>query len=133
MSRTISKVAKEIGINIETVRFYERKGLIDQPVKPLQGYRHYPEETLNRIRFIKRSQELGFTLKEIQGLLSLNDAPCNQVEALAKKKLVAVQTKQADLLLLEKALLDHISQCQRNDDNSHCPIIDSLQPSSSIE
>mgnify|MGYP000489432539 CR=1 FL=1 len=128
MSRTISKIAKEIGINIETVRFYERKGLIKQPVKPLQGYRQYPTETVNRIRFIRRSQELGFTLNEIKGLLSLNDNPCNQVEALAKKKLVAVQTKQADLQLLEKALLEHISQCQNNEDDTCCPIIDSLQP-----
>lgn len=128
MSRTISKIAKEIGINIETVRFYERKGLIKQPVKPLQGYRQYPTETVNRIRFIRRSQELGFTLSEIEGLLSLNDSPCNQVEELAKKKLVAIQTKQADLLLLEKALLEHIGQCQSNEDDTCCPIIDFLQP-----
>jgi MerR family mercuric resistance operon transcriptional regulator len=128
MSGTISKIAKQIGINIETVRFYERKGLIKQPVKPLQGYRIYPVETVNRIRFIKRSQELGFTLHEIEGLLSLNDNPCHQVEALANKKLIAVQAKQADLLLLEKALLENIAQCQRNDDETCCPIIDSLQP-----
>lgn len=128
MSGTISKIAKQIGINIETVRFYERKGLIKQPVKPLQGYRIYPVETVNRIRFIKRSQELGFTLHEIEGLLSLNDNPCHQVEALANKKLIAVQAKQADLQLLEKALLENIAQCQRNDDETCCPIIDSLQP-----
>ncbi|GAC04448.1 MAG: Hg(II)-responsive transcriptional regulator [Alteromonadaceae bacterium] len=128
MSGTISKIAKQIGINPETVRFYERKGLIKQPVKPLQGYRIYPIETVNRIRFIKRSQELGFTLHEIEGLLSLSDNPCHQVEELAKKKLIAVQAKQADLQLLEKALLEHIAQCQRNEDETFCPIIDSLQP-----
>lgn len=128
MSGTISKIAKQIGINTETVRFYERKGLIKQPVKPLQGYRIYPVETVNRIRFIKRSQELGFTLHEIEGLLSLSDRPCQQVEKLAQKKLIAVQAKQADLQLLENALLEHISQCQRNNDDTYCPIIDSLQP-----
>lgn len=128
MSRTISKVAKEIGINIETVRFYERKGLIEQPSKPLEGYRHYPIETVNRIRFIKRSQELGFTLSEIEGLLSLNDSPCIQVQELAQKKLIAIQKKQADLLLLEQALLEHLGQCQSNKDNTYCPIIDALQP-----
>ncbi|GAC23132.1 MULTISPECIES: Hg(II)-responsive transcriptional regulator [Paraglaciecola] len=128
MSGTISKIAKQIGINPETVRFYERKGLIKQPVKPLQGYRIYPIEIVNRIRFIKRSQELGFTLHEIEGLLSLSDNPCHQVEELAKKKLIAVQAKQADLLLLEKALLENIAQCQRNEDETCCPIIDSLQP-----
>tara|TARA_R110002167_G_scaffold145791_2_gene336919 strand:+ start:258 stop:644 length:387 start_codon:yes stop_codon:yes gene_type:complete len=128
MSGTISKIAKEIGINIETVRFYERKGLIVQPIRPVQGYRLYPTETVNRIRFIRRSQELGFTLHEIEGLLSLNDNPCHQVEELARKKLIVVQTKQADLQLLEKALLEHIDQCQRNEDDTCCPIIDSLQP-----
>jgi MerR family mercuric resistance operon transcriptional regulator len=128
MTRTISKVAKETGINIETVRFYERKGLIEQPAKPLQGYRHYPVETVNRIHFIKRLQALGFTLNEIEAMLALNDSPCHQVQALANKKLIDIQKKQADLLLLEKALLAHISQCKSNEDDTYCPIIDALQP-----
>lgn len=128
MTRTISKIAKETGINIETVRFYERKGLIEQPKKPLDGYRHYPIATVNRIHFIKRSQELGFTLKEIEGLLALNDSPCNQVQALTQNKLYAIQKKQADLALLEQALLVHLNQCESNEDNTHCPIIDSLLP-----
>ncbi len=126
--RTISKIAKELEINIETIRFYERKGLIDQPEKPAQGYRHYPDETLDRIRFIKRAQELGFTLDEIQNLLSLNDHPCGQVQALAEYKLSAVKAKMADLQRLDKALEELLSQCRRNDDDTHCPIIDSLQP-----
>ena len=92
------------------------------------GYRHYPKETVNRIHFIKRSQELGFTLNEIEGLLALNDSPCSKVQELANKKLIAVQKKMADLLLLEHALEEHLGQCQNNDDDSHCPIIDSLQP-----
>lgn len=70
MTRTISRLAKELGVNIETIRFYERKGLIQQPPKPTTGYRHYPSETVNRIHFIKRAQELGFTLDEIVHLLS---------------------------------------------------------------
>jgi len=128
MAKTISKVAKEIGINIETVRFYQRKGLINQPIKPAQGYRHYPEETVNRIRFIKRSQELGFTLSEIESLLVLNDSPCSQVQQLATQKLIAIQKKQADLQLLEQALIEHLNQCKSNKDDSHCPIIDALLP-----
>ena len=95
MTRTISKVAKALDINVETVRFYERRGLIDQPVKPEIGYRHYPDETLNRIRFIKRAQELGFTLEEIANLLSLNDRSCNQVQTLAEHKLNEVKEKLA--------------------------------------
>lgn len=126
MTRTISKVAKEIGVNIETIRFYERRGLIAQPIKPETGYRHYPDETVNRIRFIKRAQNLGFTLDEIANLLSLNDNPCGQVQELAEHKLHAVKEKMSDLRRLEKGLSTLLTQCRSNDDDSHCPIIDSL-------
>tara|TARA_B110000211_G_C14092839_1_gene560252 strand:+ start:2286 stop:2672 length:387 start_codon:yes stop_codon:yes gene_type:complete len=128
MTNTISKVASELGINIETVRFYERRGLIDQPIKPEVGYRHYPDDTVNRIRFIKRSQELGFTLDEIANLLSLNDKPCSQVQELAEQKLSAVKEKMADLQRLEKALNGLLVQCNNNEDDNRCPIIESLQP-----
>jgi MerR family transcriptional regulator, mercuric resistance operon regulatory protein len=128
MTQTISKVAKVLAINVETVRFYERRGLIEQPAKPEVGYRHYPDDTINRIRFIKRSQELGFTLEEIANLLNLNDSPCGQVQELAEHKLAAVKEKMADLRRLEKALKGLLAQCHENDDESHCPIIDSLQP-----
>jgi MerR family transcriptional regulator, mercuric resistance operon regulatory protein len=128
MKRTISHVAKTLDIKIETVRFYERRGLIAQPPKPDYGYRHYPEDTVHRIRFIKRAQELGFTLDEIANLLSLNDRPCGQVQGLAEHKLSAVKEKMADLRRLENALMGLLAQCQSNDDDSHCPIIDSLQP-----
>jgi MerR family mercuric resistance operon transcriptional regulator len=125
---TISKVANELGINLESIRFYERRGLIKQPIKPDQGYRHYPEETINRIRFIKRSQELGFTLDEIANLMQLNDSPCHQVQEMAELKLTAVQAKLADLQRLQTALSKLVEQCNNNQDSSHCPIIDSLLP-----
>jgi MerR family transcriptional regulator, mercuric resistance operon regulatory protein len=128
MTRTISKLAKELNINVETVRFYERQGLIKQPFKPAQGYRHYPDETVNRIYFIKRSQELGFTLNEIGHLLSLNDQPCGEVQDIAGHKLSNVQAKMKDLKRLEKVLKVLLSQCQSNKNDSRCPIIDSLQP-----
>lgn len=128
MPRTISKLAHELGINVETVRFYERKGLIVQPEKPTQGYRHYPDETIAKIRFIKRAQELGFTLDEVISLLSIEERPCTQVQALAEHKLLTIQDKMNDLKRLEKALATLLNQCADNDDKSHCPIIDSLQP-----
>ena len=128
MTRTISRLAKELNINIETVRFYERRGMIQQPVKPATGYRHYDDETLNRIRFIKRSQELGFTLDEISNLLDLNDKPCGQVQELAENKLAAVHEKIDDLRRLEGALNELLAQCRSNEDQDHCPIIDALQP-----
>lgn len=127
-TRTISKLAKELGVNVETIRFYERRGIIDKPEKPETGYRHYPNETLSRMRFIKRAQELGFTLDEIANLLSLNDRPCGQVQELAEHKLSTVQEKMADLRRLEKALKELLIQCHQNQDENHCPVIDSLQP-----
>tara|TARA_R110001592_G_scaffold104699_2_gene294604 strand:- start:2710 stop:3096 length:387 start_codon:yes stop_codon:yes gene_type:complete len=127
MALTISKVANTLGINVETVRFYERRGLISQPPKPDIGYRQYPMKTVNRIRFIKRAQDLGFTLNEIDSLLSLNDRPCGQVLELAEQKLDAVKKKMADLHRLEKALNELLTQCRINDDDSQCPIIGSLQ------
>ncbi|HFB65160.1 MAG TPA: Hg(II)-responsive transcriptional regulator [Aeromonadales bacterium] len=125
---TIGQAAKQLEIHIETIRFYERKGLIEQPQKPESGYRHYSTDIINRIRFIKRAQELGFTLKEIVNLLSLNDQPCTQVQDLAEQKLASVQEKVKDLQRLEFALKEMIVQCMNNPDDDHCPIIEALQP-----
>ena len=73
---TISKLAKEANVGVETVRFYERKGLLEQPIKPIQGYRQYTEQALSRLLFIKRAQYLGFTLAEISSLLILSASNC---------------------------------------------------------
>ena len=129
-NRTISKLAKEVGVNVETIRFYERKSLIEQPVKPETGYRHYSDEIVNRVRFIKRTQELGFSLKEIENLLKLNDAPCSQVQDLAEAKLESVADKIRDLKKLQKALNELVGLCHSNSDKNTCPVIDSLQPNS---
>jgi len=126
MSRTIGKLAKELGLNIETIRFYERRNLIVQPEKPLQGFRVYPQQTVDRIRFIKFSQDLGFTLDEIKTLLSLNDKPCGQVQELAEYKLAAVKEKLSDLKRLENALKTLLKQCRSNKDEDSCPIIDAV-------
>ncbi|GAB2190035.1 Hg(II)-responsive transcriptional regulator [Sessilibacter sp. MAH2] len=128
MKRTISRVAKELNVNVETIRFYERKSLIEQPPKPKDGYRHYPDETVDRIHFIKRAQELGFTLDEVSRLLSLEDSPCSEVQELAENKLEAVQAKMKDLRRLENALKALLAQCNENENQAHCPIINSLQP-----
>jgi MerR family mercuric resistance operon transcriptional regulator len=128
MTTTISKVVSTLGINIETVRFYERKNLITQPTKPTTGFRHYPNETVLRIRFIKQAQALGFTLEEVANLLSLNDRPCNQVQELAERKLSSVKEKMANLHHLENVLQSLLAQCHSNDNKSRCPIIRSLQP-----
>nr|WP_220099426.1 Hg(II)-responsive transcriptional regulator [Alteromonas lipotrueiana] len=124
--KTISKVAKQLNVNVETIRFYERKGLIDKPSAPSTGYRVYPEATIARIHFIKRAQTLGFTLSEIGELLTLSDSPCHKVEQLAKQKLAEVKARLAGLQQLETALSAHIVQCQSNNESDSCPIINTL-------
>ncbi len=130
---TIGSLAKTLGITVETIRFYERKGLVQQPPKPAQGYRNYTNDAAERIRFVKRAQELGFTLVEIKHLLSLEDSRCGEIQSLAERKLQTVQIKLRDLTRLESALQTLLSQCSENDDKSNCPIIDSLQPTAESE
>ncbi|SUI58868.1 Hg(II)-responsive transcriptional regulator [Shewanella baltica] len=125
---SISQFAKSAGVSVETVRYYERRGLIEQPNKPSVGYRRYPEASLKLITFIKRSKELGFTLEEIANLLSLGDEHCDQVQELAKNKLTNVRCKINDLFRLESALDDLLNQCAANAGQAHCPIIESLLP-----
>ena len=126
---TISKLAKAAGINIETVRYYERRNLIEQPAKPEHGFRKYPQTTLERILFIKRAQELGFTLDEVTSLLILSVSSCGEVQDLAEQKLDTVRAKIEDLQHLQIVLNNLVIQCQNNPDQTHCPIIESLIPS----
>lgn len=125
---TISQLAKSADVNVETIRYYERQKLIEQPKKPLRGYRQYPEETLTKVLFIKRAQHLGFTLSEIDALIELSTGSCHEVQQLAEHKLNIVQAKIKDLKRLEKSLKNLVSSCQSNSDTGSCPIIDSLVP-----
>ena len=119
----IGQLAKLASVNVETVRYYERCGQ-----KPVKGYRRYPETTLNRIRFIKRAQELGFSLDEIANLLMLEETSCQEVQSIANHKLASVRAKMADLRRLETSLNDLLKQCASNTEQAHCPIITSLLP-----
>ncbi|MDO8886802.1 Hg(II)-responsive transcriptional regulator [Candidatus Oleimmundimicrobium sp.] len=125
---TISQLAKSAGVNVETIRYYERQNLIEQPNTPLRGYRQYPEATLTKVLFIKRAQHLGFTLSEIDALIELSIGSCHEVQHLAEHKLDIVQAKIKNLKRLEKSLKGLISSCQSNSDSTSCPIIDSLVP-----
>ncbi|MBL4571534.1 MAG: Hg(II)-responsive transcriptional regulator [Gammaproteobacteria bacterium] len=129
-SSTISKVAKLLNLNVETIRYYERRGLIDQPEKPLAGYREYPAQTIQRIQFIKRAKELGFTLDEIENLLRLGDTHCEDIQGIAEIKLNTIQSKITDLESLRTVLDNLIIQCRTNPDRTHCPIVESLLPES---
>jgi len=124
---SIGQLAKQAGVNVETIRYYERQKLIAQPIKPAQGYRQYSSEVLTQVRFIKRAQHLGFTLAEIANLLVLSAADCRDVQHLAEHKLALVQAKKRDLARLEASLTQLVSACHHNTNEQHCPLIDSLQ------
>jgi MerR family mercuric resistance operon transcriptional regulator len=125
---TISKLAKEADVGVETIRFYERKNLLQQPIKPIQGYRQYSHQALSRVLFIKRAQHLGFTLAEISSLLTLSANNCDDVQHLAEHKLRLIEDKLNDLLRLKESLVSLVSDCKNNPSNNDCPIIQSLQP-----
>lgn len=129
---SIGKLAQAAQVSVETIRYYERRGLITQPPKPAQGYRTYTKATLARILFIKRAQELGFTLEEIENLLVLGESHCSEVQELAESKLVSVRSKINDLCRLERVLEGLVTLCRSNPDNTACPIVESLQPDADL-
>ncbi len=127
---TISRAARKAGVGVETVRFYERKGLIEQPPKPLDaGFRIYPEETVQRIRFIRQAQEIGFSLSEIDELLSLRADPSadsSDVRARALAKRNEVRQKIAHLEQIHAALEELISACPGAGALRQCSIMETL-------
>jgi len=130
MSYRIGELAKAAEVNVETVRYYERCGLIQQPDKPYGSIRSYPETTLRRIQFVKRAQLLGFTLEEISRLLQIEDGNCATVHAMAVEKQRVIKSKIHDLKQLQHSLADLANRCELNPDDEHCPIIDALIPAS---
>lgn len=123
---TIGRLAKAADVNIETVRHYQRKGLMVEPEKPIGGFRHYPISGIDRIRFIKRAQKLGFSLSEIKQLLVLGDQHCDDVQTLAKEKRDKIQQQITGLLTIQAALDDLISTCHSDRDSTRCGFIDGL-------
>lgn len=131
---TISKTARKAGVGVETIRFYERKGLIEQPPKPQNGgYRAYSSEVVQKIRFIRHAQELGFSLKEIEELLNLRADPgsdCSAVRNRASEKLKEVENKIAKLRKIGGALEEVIASCPSQGALSVCSIIAAMEDSS---
>jgi MerR family mercuric resistance operon transcriptional regulator len=123
---TISRAAQRAGVGIETIRYYQRRGLIEEPVKPVEGYRLYPEQTIAQVRFIKRAQELGFSLKEVKTLVELGDEKCLETRDLALLKLELVKTKIRDLQSIENNLKDLICYCDNRREDEACPIYYSI-------
>ena len=123
---TIGRLARAAGVNIETIRYYQRRGLLATPRKPVSGVRRYSSDILARLRFIKRAQELGFTLREIADLLKLGDGSCKEARTLAERRLGDIVARIRDLQSMRQTL-DKLIQACRAGNQPPCPIITSLE------
>ena len=127
---SIGEVARRAGVGVETVRFYERQGLLEEPERRASGYRQYDDEAVAVLRFIRRAKELGFTLKEIKSLLALRlDASATKAEVReqAKAKVADIEARIADLQRMREVLLKLIKKCHGDGAASGCPILGALQ------
>ena len=130
LSMTIGTLAEAAEVNLETIRFYQRKGLMPQPDRAQGSIRRYGDPALARVRFIKSAQRLGFSLGEVAQLLQLEDgAHCTEARSLAEQKLMNVSAKLADLQRIEVVLRQLVERCSSARGAVKCPIIESLQQS----
>ena len=125
---TIAGVAKAAGVGVETVRYYERRGLVSQPRRGAGTYRHYEPDHVRRIRFIKRAQDLGFTLQEISSLLKLEDgADRRSIRSIAGARLEETRRRIADLKRIEGVLAHLLHDCEAHAKAPRCPIIAAIE------
>jgi MerR family mercuric resistance operon transcriptional regulator len=130
MAMTIGKVAKATGLGVETVRFYERQGLLLEPERSPSGYRQYAPEAVQRLDFIVRAKRLGFTLKEIGQLLDLRAQPgagCGDVQVRAQAKIADIEDRIAQLEAMKRALGELVIQCVGAGPIDECPILGALE------
>ena len=130
MTYTRNELARQAGVGIETLRYYERRGLLPDPRPSGQGTRYYPEEALARLRQIKRAQELGFSLREVGELLGLmhsSTASCAEVARLAQEKLALIDDKISELQTIRKQLAELAKSCPQDGPLQRCPIVKSLK------
>lgn len=123
---TISQLAKRVGLKAETVRYYQRIGLLRTPSRPGRGFRSYDDDDASHLRFIRHGQTLGFTLNEIAALLHLSSADCQEAERIASERLVSVRAKMEDLRRREAALEKTVAERKRRDAYAGCPLIATL-------
>ena len=127
---TIGQLAKKAQVHVETVRYYERRGLLPQPLRRWSGYRQYSQDDVTRLRFIKHAQRLGFSLKEIAKLLSLRvdpDTSCRDVKQRAEAKLADIEEKILTLEQIKKALKKLVAACRGRGPTTVCPILEALE------
>jgi len=121
---TIASLAREAGVGVETVRYYERRGLVRQPGRVGGSYRRYGGDHVHRIRFIRRAQELGFNLEEIETLLKLEDGTDRRtIRRVAGARLEEIRRRLADLKQMESVLAHLLHECEEHEKAPHCPII----------
>lgn len=126
----IGEVAAQADVNVQTLRYYERRGLLAEPERTPSGYRLYPSETVQVVRFIKRAQELGFSLAEVDQLLQLRVdrvSSCEDVQALAEAKIDSIEGKMRQLSALKSALEVLVQSCESGGEDRECPILDMLE------
>lgn len=127
-SITIGALAEAAGVGVETIRFYQRKGLLPQPARPRGGIRRYGDADLARVRFIKAAQRLGFSLEEVADLLKLEDGTrCGEARRLAEHKLANVRRKLSDLQRIESVLAAMVARCAAVRGRVNCPLVASLK------
>lgn len=125
---SIGELSGQTGVKVETIRYYERKGVLPPPPRTEGGHRVYCESHFKRLSFVRRSRELGFTLNDVKQMLQMVDdgyVTCEEVQNIAQEHLVDVQKKLTDLKLMEKALRKTINQCEGGK-GPDCPIIETL-------
>lgn len=127
---TIGQLAAAAGVNVETVRYYQRRALLAQPERPAGSVGRYPPGALTRLRFIKRSQSLGFSLDDVEALLSLDDGrDCSAAKAIGEHKLADVRQRLQTLRVLETQLQELVNRCSTSRRKVSCPLIDALMRS----
>lgn len=124
---TIGQMSQASGVNLETIRYYERTGLLPEPPRSASGYRRYSEDDVRRLRFVRRGRELGFSIAEVKELLRLADhpdSPCQEADQLVREHLVSVEARIRDLLALRDEL-SRLAGCH-SDNAEHCRLIETL-------
>lgn len=125
---TIGTLALAAGVHVETIRFYQRQGLLPRPPRPYGSIRHYSNTEVERVRFIKASQRLGFSLEDVRVLLKLEDGThCDDARILAEQRLHDVRGRLADLRHIEAALDELVQQCGATRGTVRCPLIHALR------
>ena len=122
-----SSLAKETGVGVETIRYYERRGLIEPAHKEKHTHPHYSQRSIEQLKFVKRSQNAGFTLKEIETLLSLGSDHCVVTKTLAKEKLESIKTQIAGFQSMLEILQTLIEECDSNEEQGKCGLFETLQ------